>query len=51
MGGSTGSFQRLMDSVFRDLQGTDCWTFIDDVIFSDTIEKRARRLGHVLQRF
>jgi len=40
-----------MDVVLRDLTGTECWGFIDDLIlFSDTIEEHARRLEHVLRR-
>jgi len=40
-----------MDVVLRDLTGTECWIFIDDLIlFSDTIEENASRLEHVLQR-
>jgi hypothetical protein len=49
---SPASFQRLMDIVLRDLVGTECYTFIDDVIvYGNTIEEHARRLEHVLQRF
>jgi hypothetical protein len=49
---SPASFQRLMDLVLRDLVGTECYTFIDDVIiFGDTIEEHASRLAHVLERF
>ena len=49
---SPASFQRLMDIVLRNLTGTECYVFIDDVIlFADTIEEHACRLKHVLQRF
>ena len=49
---SPASFQRLMDVVLRDLTGTECWIFLDDlIVFSDTIEEHASRLEHVLQRF
>jgi hypothetical protein len=49
---SPASFQRLMDIVLRDLVGTECYVFIDDVIiYGDTIEEHARHLEHVLQRF
>ena len=49
---SPASFQRLIDVVLRNLTGTECFVFIDDVIlFSDTIQEHARRLEHVLQRF
>jgi len=48
---SPASFHRLMDVVLRDLTGTECWVFIDDLIlFSDTIKEHACRLEHVLQR-
>jgi hypothetical protein len=41
-----------MDIVLRDLVGTECYTFIDDVIvYGNTIEEHARRLEHVLQGF
>ena len=36
----------------RDLTGTECWTFLDDlIVFSDSIEEHASRLEHVLNRF
>jgi len=39
-----------MDVVLRDLTGTECFTFIDDIlIFSNDIQEHARRLEHVLQ--
>jgi hypothetical protein len=48
---SPASFQRLMDFVLRDLVGTECYVFIDDVIiFGNTIEEHAARLFHVLER-
>jgi ABC-type molybdate transport system ATPase subunit len=38
--------------VLRDLTGTECFTFIDDIlIFSNDIQEHGRRLEHVLQRF
>ena len=41
-----------MDVVLRDLTGTECFTFIDDIlIFANDIQEQARRLEHVLQRF
>ena len=41
-----------MDIVLRDLTGTECYVFIDDVIvFADTKQEHARRLEHVLQGF
>ena len=47
---SPASFPRLMDVVLRDLTGTECWIFLDDlIVFSDTIEEHASRLEHVLQ--
>jgi hypothetical protein len=49
---SPASFQRLMDVVLRDLTGTECWIFLDNlIVFADTIEEHASRLEHVLQRF
>jgi len=49
---SPASLQRFMDVVLRDLVGTECYVFIDDVIdFGHTIEEHAGRLEHVLQRF
>ena len=42
---SPASFQRLMDVVLRDLTGTECCIFLDDlIVFSDTIEELASRL-------
>jgi hypothetical protein len=41
-----------MDLVLKKLRGTECWTFIDDVIvYSDTAEEHAKRLAEVLERF
>jgi hypothetical protein len=41
-----------MDIVLRDLVGSECYVFIDDVIiFGRTIEEHAARLSHVLERF
>ena len=41
-----------MDLVLKNLTGTECWVFIDDVIvYSDTAEEHAKRLSDVLERF
>jgi hypothetical protein len=49
---SPASLQRLMDLVLRDLVGSVCYVFIDDVIiFGITIEEHANRLVHNLERF
>jgi hypothetical protein len=49
---SPASFQRLMDMELRNLTGELCYVFIDNVlVFTDTIEKHARRLEKVLQHF
>ena len=41
-----------MDLVLKDLTGTELLTFIDDVIiYSDTAEEHAKRLGNVFERF
>ena len=48
---SPSNFQRLMDIVLRNLVGTECFVFIDDlVIYSKTPEEHALRLENVLQR-
>jgi hypothetical protein len=40
-----------MDVVLRDLTGTECFTFVDNIlIFANDIQEHARRLEHVLQR-
>ena len=37
---SPASFQRLMDLVLKDLVGSECWVFIDDlIVFSKTAEE------------
>jgi len=36
---SPASFQRLMDVVLRDLTGTECWVFIDNLILFRTLLK------------
>jgi len=41
-----------MDIVLKNLVGTECWVFIDDVIiFSKSAEEHALRLENVLGRF
>ena len=41
-----------MDVVLKDLVGTECWVFIDDVIiFSRSAQEHAQRLENLLQRF
>jgi hypothetical protein len=48
---SPASFQRLVD-VLKNLTGTECWVFIDDVIvYAKTAEEHAQRLANVLERF
>jgi hypothetical protein len=48
---STSNFQRLMDIVLRNLIGTHCWVFIDDLImFPKIAEKHGQRLEEVLSR-
>jgi transposase InsO family protein len=49
---SPASFQRLVDVVLKNLTGTECWVFIDDVIvYAKTAEEHAQRLANVLERF
>ena len=49
---SPANFQRLMDTVLKNLVGTECFVFIDDVIvFSSSAEEHARRLESLLQGF
>jgi hypothetical protein len=51
MANSPASFQRLMDVLLRDLTGSECWVFLDDVVtYSDTLEEHARQLAHVFER-
>jgi hypothetical protein len=41
-----------MDGVLQDLVGTDCYVYLDDLIlFSNTVEEHAQKLGRVLERF
>ena len=41
-----------MDLVLKNLTGTECWVFIDDVIvYSDTAEERAKRSSDVFKLF
>ena len=48
---SPSNFQRLMDVVLKNLVGTECYVFIDDlIIFSSTAEEHALRLENVLRR-
>jgi len=49
---NTGSFQRLIDVVFKNLLGTECRIFVDNaIIFSDSAEEHALRFENVLCRF
>jgi hypothetical protein len=49
---SPANFQRLMDTVLKNLVGTECYIYLDDcVIFSSTAEEQARRLENFLQWF
>ena len=49
---SPANFQRLMDTVLKDLVGDECHVFVDDdVVFWRTAEEHAARLEHVLERF
>jgi hypothetical protein len=48
---SPRSFQRFIDIVLRDQNGLQCYIFLHDIIlFSDTLEKLAIILEHVVQR-
>jgi hypothetical protein len=41
-----------MDKVLRNLKGSECWVFMDDVIiFSDTVQEHANRLANMFERF
>jgi hypothetical protein len=41
-----------MDAVLKNLVGTKCWVFLDDVIvYSKSAEEHAARLEHILSRF
>jgi len=49
---SPSSFQRLMDVVLKDLVGTECWVFIDDVIiFSRSMQEHVQTPENVLRKF
>jgi hypothetical protein len=49
---SPANFQRLMDTVLKNLIGIECYCLVDDiVIFSNSAKEHAQRLEHVLQRF
>jgi len=41
-----------MDLVLKNLTGTECWTFIDEVIvFSETAEEHAKRVAGLYEQF
>jgi hypothetical protein len=45
---SPANFQRLMDVVLKDLVGSECYVFMDDmVVFSTTAEEHALPLGNI----
>jgi hypothetical protein len=45
------NFQRLIGVVLKNLIGTDCWVFLDIIVFSKTAEEHALSLESVLKRF
>jgi hypothetical protein len=49
---SPSGFQRLMDIVLKNVVGTECFVFIDDVtIFSKSAQEHDKQLENVLERF
>ena len=40
-----------MGNVLKNLVGTECWIFIDDVVYPTSAEEHALRLENVLTRF
>ena len=49
---SPANFQIMMDTVLRDLLGTECSVYINDiVILSSSVSEHAKRLESVLERF
>ena len=49
---SSANYRRLMHAVFKDLVGTVCWVFIDDIIlYYKSAERHAARSKNVLSRF
>jgi hypothetical protein len=49
---SPSNFERLMDVVLKNLVGSECFLFLDDIIvFSSTAEEHALRLENVMHRF
>jgi hypothetical protein len=49
---SPSTFQQILDAVLKDLVGSDCWVYLDEVIiFSKPAQEHAQRLEKVLQRF
>jgi hypothetical protein len=47
---SPANFRRLMDIVSQDLVGTDCYLYLDVILFSNTAEEHAQKLERVLDR-
>jgi len=49
--GRHASFHRLMDVVFKDLLGPECWVFFDDLtVFSKTSKEPDQSLNNILQK-
>lgn len=47
--GAPATFQRLMDRLLGRLKGEGCYVYLDDVVlYSETVEEHASRLGQVL---
>ena len=48
---SPATFQRQIDTLFKGMQGTDVFIYIDDlIIFSETIEEHIEKFERLAQR-
>jgi len=48
---SPAIFQRLIDMVLKNMMGTECWVFLNDIIvFSVSAQEHTQRLENVLPR-
>jgi len=49
---SRANFQRMMDTLLRDILGTECSVYVkDNVIYSSSASEHAKRLENILDRF
>ena len=47
---ASSTFQKLMELVLRGLHWSTCMLYLDDIVFSQTVEEHLQRLEELLER-